>query len=244
MNKKNSDFSKSSFWIGGRHTVEAAINNPNRKIIKFVLHQKLINNKIIYNQKINIKYENDNFFNKIFKNEIPHQGYAALIEKIQHNTLKYYLEEKTISSIIALDGISDPRNIGSIIRTSVAFNFDAIIVNKKDFNAKSFLLYKSASGAIENIKILEVSNILNEIKNLKQNNFVIIGMDGNAQDSLYVSTIEKKKVIIFGSEGFGLKNLIRKNCDKLCKIPISNKINSLNVSNAVASTLAIIDFKK
>lgn len=242
--KKKLQTSNSAFWIGGKHPVEAAINNPKRKIIRFVLSEKQRNTTFNNDRKIQVEYENDYFFKNIFNNEIPHQGFAALIEKIETNNLKFYLETKKLSNIVALDNVHDPRNIGSIIRTLVAFGFDALLINKKDFNSKSFLLYKAASGAIENILILEVSNILNEIKILKSNDFWVVGMDGEANNSLYNYNLVSKNLIVFGSEGFGMKNLIKKNCDIICKIPINKKVNSLNVSNAVASTLAILDYKR
>ena len=242
MKQKKLNKHKSCFWVGGKHVVEAAINNPKRKIHKFILHKKLEGEKFNQDFKIKPEYADDTFFRKIFNNEIPHQGHALLIEQIQEISLKYYLEQNTIFNIIALDGITDPRNIGSIIRTSVAFGCDAILINRKDFNPKSFLLYKAASGAIENIVILEVSNIHNEIKLLKKNNFWVVGMDGSATQSLYDYKVGLKNVLIFGSENTGMKKLMIKNCDTICKIPISPKIESLNVSNAVASTLSILNF--
>ena len=241
---KKNNLSNSAFWIGGKHAVESALKNPKRKILELVLHKKFQETK--HNQNFNIKpvYADDSFFKKIFNNEIPHQGYALLIEKIQEVNLRYYLEQNTIFNIVALDGITDPRNIGSIIRTSVAFGCDAILINKKDFNSKSFLLYKAASGAIENIIILEVSNIHNEIKLLKSNNFWVVGMDGSATQSIYDYKVELKNVLIFGSENLGMKKLMIENCDTICKIPISPNIESLNVSNAVAATLSILNFNK
>ena len=239
---KKNNLSNSAFWIGGKHVVETALKNSKRKIYKFILHKKLEGVKFDQNFKIKPEYANDSFFRKIFNDEIPHQGYALLVEKLQEINLKYYLEQNTIFNIIALDGITDPRNIGSIIRTAVAFGCDAILINRKDFNSKSFLLYKAASGAMENIIILEVSNIHNEIKLLKKNNFWVVGMDGSATQSLYDYKVELKNVFIFGSENAGMKKLMIENCDTICKIPISPKIESLNVSNAVASTLSVLNF--
>jgi len=244
MSQKKLTRLNSAFWIGGKHVVEAAINNPKRKIIKLIINTKQTNTLLVNKRNIKAEYANDIFFKKIFKNEIPHQGFAALIEKIQEENLKFYLSENKIFNIIALDGITDPRNIGSIIRSSVAFGFDALLLNKKDFNSKSYLLYKAASGAIENITILEVANIQNEIKLLKSNNFFIIGMDGNSNYSIYDCNLRSKNVVLFGSENLGIKQMVKSNCDQICKIPISTKIESLNVSNAVAATLSILNFKK
>jgi 23S rRNA (guanosine2251-2'-O)-methyltransferase len=241
---RNNNQSNSSFWIGGKHTVEAAINNSKRKILRLVLHEKLKNKTNEQLFKLQINYESNNFFNKIFNNEIPHQGYAVLIEKIKENNLKFYLENEKISNIISLDGITDPRNIGSIIRSAVAFNFDLILINKKDFNSKSFLLYKAASGAMEKIIIIESSNILNEIQILKKKNFWIVGMDSSAKESIYNYKSQLKNVVVFGSEKAGMRNILKKDCDYVCKIPISKNIDSLNVSNAAAVTLSILNSKK
>ena len=241
--KKNIS-SNSAFWIGGKHTVESAIANKRRQIIRLVLYEKHRDNEIVKTQNIKIDFENDDFFKKIFNNEIPHQGYALLIEKIKENDLKFHLENKKISNIVALDGITDPRNIGSIVRSAVAFNFDAILINKKDFNSKSFLLYKAASGAMENIIFLESSNIINEIKLLKEKNFWVVGMDGTSKKNIYDYKIELKNIIILGSEHLGMRKILRENCDDICRIPINNLIESLNVSNAAAIALSVIDKKR
>lgn len=244
----NNKYPNSSFWIGGKHSVILAIHNPKRKIYKIVLHEKMknTNDKIITKHVDKIFFENDKFFSNIFKSEIPHQGYAVLVDKIDHGKFKDFIDKKLKinknCNIIALDGVNDPRNIGSIVRSASAFSFDAIIINKKDFNSKSFLLYKSASGAMENIPIFEVSNILNEINVLKERNFYIAGMDMRSQKSIFNFSITKKNLIIFGSEEYGLKNLIKSNCDSTYKIPINENIESLNVSNACAATFAILNF--
>jgi 23S rRNA (guanosine2251-2'-O)-methyltransferase len=236
--------SNSAFWIGGKHAVHSAIANQKRKIHKLVLHEKYRNKEIINNQYIKIYYENDNFFKKIFNNEIPHQGYALLIEKIKENGLQFYLKNNKISNIVALDGITDPGNIGSIVRSAVAFNFDAILINAKDFNAKSYVLYKAASGAMENIIFLEVSNILNEIKLLKSKNFWVVGMDGEAKETIYDYNSELKNIVIFGSEHLGMRKILKDNCDFICKIPINKQIESLNVSNAAAISLSVLVEKR
>ena len=242
--QKKNKFSQSAYWIGGKHAVEAALNNPKRKKILLVKHKKFLESEKII-KDVNIDYQNDDFFKKIFNNEIPHQGYALLIEKIKENNIQFYIDQNKINNVLALDGVTDPRNIGSIIRTAVAFGYEAILINKKNFNPKSFLLYKAASGAIEKIILIETSNILNEIKILKSNNFWVLGMDGGATQSIYNYKPQLKNLVIFGSESSGMKNLIKTNCDEICKIPInSDNVQSLNVSNAVASALSILNYKK
>ena len=247
LNKNYGEFPDSAFWIGGKHAVISAINNPLRKIYKIVLHERISSvEHCIEKNRSKIIYLKDKFFNEIFKSEIPHQGYAALLDKIEHGNFKDYIKTKQNikkkSNILALDGVNDPRNIGSVIRTACAFNIDAILINKKDFNPKSFLLYKAASGTIENIPIFAVSNIMNEINFLKKEQYWIIGLDVNAKTTLHDYKPEEKNVIIFGSEEIGLKKIVRDNCDYLYKIPINKNVESLNVSNACSAALAIINY--
>lgn len=252
INKKTRNYLKkipnSAFWIGGKHSVLTAVHNPKRKIYQIILHEKFkgTENTLIQSHKEKVLFKSDNFFNKIFKFQIPHQGFAVLIDKINQQNFKDFINEKIninkILNIVALDGVNDQRNIGSIIRSACAFEIDAMLLNSKDYNSKSFFLYKSASGAADIIPVFEVSNILNEINFLKKQNFYVIGMDSNADTNLYNFKFQNRNLIIFGSEENGLKNIINNNCDITIKIPISKNMESLNVSNACAATFAILNY--
>jgi 23S rRNA (guanosine2251-2'-O)-methyltransferase len=224
------------FWIGGKHSVLAVLENPKRKIKKIITTK----NDCFLAKHTNItEQRNLKFFNKIFADEsIAHQGIAAQIETFSYDDVNE-LNTKELKNIVILDGITDPRNIGSIIRSSVAFNCDGIIVKKKDFNKKSASMYKASSGAIEKIHIFTASNLSNAIRVLKKNNFFIIGMDGKAKKNLDEKIIYSKNAFVFGSEGEGLSHNIKQNCDLLACLEIGDKIESLNVSNAVSATLAL-----
>ena len=225
---------KKSFWIGGRHAVEAALNNKNREIVRVVSLQEIK----VASKRIEIQIENKKFFNKIFMDkDLAHQGIAALIKPLKEHSLEEEIKNNNLKNLIALDGITDTRNVGSIIRNSVAFNIDGIIVNKKEINQDSQAMYKAASGAMENIKIFPVSNITNYIKLLKKNDFWVIGFDSNAKRNFEKFKWFKKNLLIFGSENKGIGKNILSNCDEVLKINISNKIDSLNVSCATSAVL-------
>ena len=228
-----------SFWICGKHTVLSAIHNPHRSILKIIIGKNFDAN-LVKSKKVELK---DNFFfDKLFKNiDINHQHIAALISPLPELNLKQ--EITNIKNIIILDSINDPRNIGSIIRSAVAFGIDSIVIQKKYFNQTSLSMLKAASGAFEFIKIFSPANLNETIKQLKKNNFWVAGFDGAADKNIYEYAWSQKNAFVFGSEGSGLRNLIQNNCDKLLRIPISNKIGSLNVSNAVASVLSIYKSK-
>ena len=139
--------------------------------------------------------------------------------------------------------MTDPRNIGSVIRSAVAFSIDGIIVKERSYPIKSKLLYKSASGGVEHIKIFKVSNINTALKYLKNNNFWISAFDTKGEKNFTEHDWNGKNVLLFGSEGFGLKNLSLKKSDFVFKIYINKSIESLNISNSVAIVCHFINNK-
>ena len=236
-----------SFWIGGKHAVLSAIKNPKRKINKLLVTQdneKDFNAKN-FNKKILIEVKDKKEIDKIFITEnIVHQGVAAEIENIATIELKEYLKNKndTRNTLVVLDDITDQRNIGSIIRSCSAFNIDAVILLEKNYNPKSKMMYKSASGAMELLNVIPVSNITNALELLKKNNYWIYGLDGYAKENIEEQKWTTHNAFVFGSEGEGLRRLVKENCDHLIKIQINKEMESLNVSNAVSVTLGLFRY--
>ena len=205
---------KTSFLIVGKHAVLEALKNPSRKIERvFVTEdaQKKINRE---NQALNL-FKSINVFyksrreldNLCGRDETAHQGLVAEVEQLEEITLKEFVAEKVNQNInlIALEEVTDPRNIGSIIRSAVAFNIDGLIVKDRSFPSKSKLLYKSASGGTEHIKIFKVSNLNSALKYLKTKDFWISAFDVSAEKDFTKNNWKGKNVLLFGSEGFGLK---------------------------------------
>ncbi len=234
---------KSTFLIVGKHAVLEALKNPSRKIERVFLTedaQKKLNKE---NQSLNLFKKINVFFkskkeldNMCGKDDTTHQGLVAEVEHLEEVTLKSFLIEnkKTNVNLLALEEITDPRNIGSIIRSAVAFNIDGIIVKERSFPVRSKLLYKSASGGAEHIKIFKVSNLNTALKYLKKKDFWVSAFDSNGKKNFTKHDWKGKNVLLFGSEGSGLKNLTIKNADFLFNININKKIESLNVSNSVS----------
>ncbi len=137
-------------------------------------------------------------------------------------------------NLIALEEVSDPRNIGSIIRSAVAFNIKGIIVKERSFPSKSKLLFKSASGGVEHIKIFKVANLNTALKYLKTKDFWISSFDVSGLKDFTTHDWNGRNVLIFGSEGSGIKKITLRNSDFIFKININKKIESLNISNSVS----------
>ena len=242
---------KTTFLIVGKHAVIEALKNPSRKIERIFLTedaQKKLNKE---NQSSNLLKNIHVFYksrkeldNMCGKDETSHQGLVAEVEQLEEATLKEFVQENKNQNInlIALEEVTDPRNIGSIIRSAVAFNVQGIIVKERSFPFKSKLLYKSASGGTEHLRIFKVSNINTSLKFLKTKDFWISAFDTSGKKNFTKHKWSGKNVLLFGSEGFGLKNKTLEHSDFIFKIDINKKIESLNISNSVSIVCHYIDF--
>ena len=235
---------KSGFLIAGKHAVTEALKNPNRKVLNVLLTEdskkKLNGDNINLNLLKNVKiyYKTRKELDRLCsRDQISHQGLIAEVEHLEEIDFKEYIksiENKKNITFLALEDVTDPRNIGSIIRSAASFDIDGIIIKKRIYPKESKLLYKSASGSIEHINIFEVSNISSALKYLKTKNFWICGFDKLGKKDFTEHDWEGNNVLLFGSEGFGLKYQTTKNCDFLLKIAINKKIESLNISNSAS----------
>ena len=234
---------KTTFLIVGKHAVLEALKNPSRKIERVFLTEdakKILNRE---NQSLNLFKSTSVFYkskreldNLCGRDETAHQGLVAEVEQLEEINLKEFVLENSNKNInlIALEEVSDPRNIGSIIRSAVAFNIDGIIVKERSYPSKSKLLYKSASGGTEHIKIFKVSNLNTALKYLKTKDFWISAFDVSAEKDFTKNNWRGKNVLLFGSEGYGIKAKTLENSDFKFKVNINNNIESLNISNTVS----------
>ena len=234
---------KTTFLIVGKHAVLEALKNPARKIERIFLTedaQKKLNRE---NQNLNLFKKTPVFYksrreldNLCGRDETSHQGLVAEVEQLDEITLKEFIlkNRKNNLNLIALEEVTDPRNIGSIIRSAVAFNIDGIIVKERSFPSKSKLLYKSASGGAEHIKIFKVSNVNTALKFLKSKEFWVSTFDISAKKDFTKHDWKGKNILLFGSEGFGVKTKTLENSDFRFKVEMNNNIDSLNISNTVS----------
>ena len=242
---------KSSFFIIGQHAVIEALRNPKRKVLRVFLteeskkniHKKSPNKNLLSDIKVYFKTKKE--LDKYSTREnLQHQGYVAEVEHIQKPILKEYIKEKNNVTLICLDGVTDPRNIGSLIRSAASFNIDGVIIKERNFPSESKLMYKAASGAIEYINIFEVSNINSSLKNLKEKNFWVYGFDGNGTKDFTDIEWRRNNILLFGSEGSGMHKHTSKYADFLVKIEINKKIDSLNISNSAAIVFHHLSYLK
>ena len=179
---------KSSFFIVGKHAVIEALKNPKRKVLRVFLteeskksiHRENQRKNLLQDVKIHFKTKKE-LDNYTTREQLMHQGYVAEIEHLEKLALKDFIKNKNNLTFACLDEVTDPRNIGSLIRSAASFNIHGLIVKERQFPNVSKLMYKSASGSIEHINIFEVSNVNTTLKNLKENNFWVYGFDSHGK---------------------------------------------------------------
>jgi len=231
----------SNFFIVGKHAVTEALKNPNRKVIRIFLTEeskKSINREnqdknLLKNIKVFFKTKKE--LDKYCKNEqILHQGYVAEIEPIVSKTLKEFIMSKENITLACLQEVTDPRNIGSVIRSAASFKIDGLIVKERLYPDTSKTMYKASSGAIEHLNIFKVSNINSTLKFLREKNFWVYAFDNKSKVDFADINWKGNNILLFGSEGFGLNQKTEKYVDYFVKIKINDKIDSLNISNSAA----------
>jgi len=241
----------SSFFVVGKHAVFEALKNINRKVLRVFLteeskksiHRDSPKKNLLKNTKVHFKTKKE--LDKYCKNEgILHQGYVAEIEHLEKIQLKEFIKEQNNLTFACLDAVTDPRNIGSIIRSAASFNIDGLIVKERHFPRESKLMYKSASGCLEYLNIFEVSNINTTLKYLRDKNFWVYGFDTNSEKDFTEIKWNGNNVLLFGSEGFGMKKHTAKYTDFNVKININSDIESLNISNSAAIVFHHINQQK
>ena len=232
---------KSSFFIIGQHAVIEALRNPHRKVLRVFLTEEAKKNIHRKNQNINLLKEVKVYFKSkkeldkySSKEHLMHNGYVAEVEHLKQPDLKQFINKKNNLKFVCLDEVTDPRNIGSLIRSAVAFNIDGLIVKERHFPRNSKLMYKSASGCMEYLNIFEVSNINSTLKSLREKNFWIYGFSVKSEKDFTNIKWEGNNVLLFGSEGYGIRKHTEKYTDFNVKINMNNKIESLNISNSAA----------
>ena len=242
---------KRSFFIVGKHAVIEALKNPNRQVkrvflteeSKKMIHRDSPKKNLLKDIKVHFKNkkELDNYSKK---DQIMHQGFVAEVEHLENIEIKDYIKKQKNFTFACLDEVTDPRNIGSIIRSAASFNIDGIIVKERHFPDESKIMYKSSSGCIEHTNIFKVSNINTTLKYLREKNFWIYGFDTKSKKDFTKIKWSGNIVLLFGSEGYGISKHTEKYSDFLVKININDKVESLNISNCASIVFHYIKTNK
>ncbi len=223
-------------WIYGDHPVETVLKNKKRMIKEIRVAKDVAG----LPTNIPIRRVSRGELDALLGREALHQGIAVRCAPLPLFSLDELIEttqNQDTSVVLLLDQVTDPHNIGALMRSAVAFGADAVIAPDAGAPEETGVLAKSASGALDLIPLIRVSNLVRAMEQLKKANYWCVGMDGYAKHSITEQKLPKKCALVMGSEGDGMRRLTAEKCDYLTKLPMSGRMESLNVSNAGAIAL-------
>jgi 23S rRNA (guanosine2251-2'-O)-methyltransferase len=227
-------------WLYGLHTVRAALANPVRKLNRAVITEYAsvaMGHGLL--GKVRYEIATPDVVARLVPPGSVHQGVALSCEHLPRLDLDDVLSRSTEGRrlVVVLDQISDPQNVGAILRSSAAFGVCAVVVQDRHAPPESGTLAKAASGALDIVPYVQVVNIARALEFLGKAGFWRVALTGDGKQPLSEATSQGDVAVILGSEGSGIRRLVRASCDTAAHIPISPSMGSLNVSNAAAIAL-------
>lgn len=237
---------KNGFFLFGRHAVEAALKNPERECIRLLGTTKALQASGLTAVRPNLPVEiveDDQVLRSAVPADSPHQGVLMEVRPLPGldiMDLEPVAGDKNI--ILMLDQVTDPHNVGACLRSAAALGARALITQDRNSPSESGVLARTAAGGLEMLPWVRAANLAQSLEALKDMGYWHVGLDGHTDDEIGSLSMGDNIVIVMGSEGKGLRPLVRKHCDAIAKIPMSGKVESLNVSNAAA--IALYEFSK
>jgi 23S rRNA (guanosine2251-2'-O)-methyltransferase len=222
----------------GWHTVKAALENPQRRIRRLFATENAARRLAQEGVPLRAELEpvRPEMIARRLSPDAVHNGVLAEADPLPSPELDE-IERRDL--VLVLDQITDPHNVGAILRTAAAFDVAAVVTTARHSPQASGVLAKSASGALEYISLITVPNLARAIEQLRERGFLVIGLDSGGGDDLAGTAVRAPLALILGAEGKGLRQLTRASCDYLARLDLPGRIKSLNVSNAAALALYI-----
>lgn len=240
MRRDNRSSSNSSgkprFW--GRHAVTAALANPERTVRRIWGTREALAALNLPNN-IPVTFADVADLGRMVPSDAPHQGLVAEVDPLPDIWLADLLERGTGNSrpLVVLDQVTDPHNVGAVLRSCAAFDALGLVTQDRHAPPESGALARAASGALEIVPWVRVVNLARALEDIAEAGFWRIGLTGKADRTLAEAIGGARVALVFGSEGEGMRQNTEAHCDELAKLPISPKVESLNISNAAAIAL-------
>ena len=227
-------------WLYGSHTVAAALVNPDRKKYRLAVTSS---DHGLPADDLEIEIVERQDLERILPPGAVHQGTALLVSPLPKTDLNQILARTSNNSVIVvLDQATDPQNIGAVLRSAAAFGADAVIVPDRYTPDATSSLAKAASGALDRVPFIRVTNLARTLKKLKAADYWCAGLAADGDQTLVEANLTGRTVLVLGAEGIGLRRLTRDACDFLVRIPIQGNVDSLNLSAATA--ISLYEFKR
>jgi 23S rRNA (guanosine2251-2'-O)-methyltransferase len=228
--------SRPRFW--GRHAVLAALANPERTVRKlWGTHEAVA--ALDLPPALTVTYADAADLGRLVPADAPHQGLVAEVDPLEEIWLGDLIDQGRDDSrpLVVLDQVTDPHNVGAILRSAAAFDALGIVTQDRHAPPESGALARSASGALESVPWVRVVNLARALDEIGEAGFWRIGLTGHAPKTLAQAMGSQRIAIVLGAEGEGMRHNTEAHCDELAKLPIGGKVESLNVSNAAAIAL-------
>ena len=233
-------------YLYGMHTVTAALENPARN--KFVLHVtenalSRLDERVVRNTKVAVELTQANALDKMVTADAVHQGVVlecAPLATLDASELFHLADSRLL---LVMDQITDPHNVGAILRSAVAMGVEAVLMTSRNSAVETAVLAKSASGALDMIRVVSLRNLTKGLDELNQMGFATIGLDSEGPailEETLKQQADRPVALVLGSEGKGLRQQTRETCTALARLDMPGAIKSLNVSNAAALSLYLV----
>lgn len=221
-------------WLFGHHAVTSALKSGKRQSIELWVSDKNISRYQSLADKTGVRLRTvgRQELDKLTKQ--PHQGVALQVVAGQESNLEDLLSGNLI---LALDQVTDPHNVGACLRSANAYGASGVVVTARHSATDSPIIGKAAAGALEDTPLVVVNNLVQAIEKAQENGFWVVGLAGEATQELSQIDLKGKVMVVMGSEGEGLRRLVRDKCDFLAKLPMVGSVESLNVSVATGISL-------
>ena len=223
------------FW--GKHAVAAALDNPKRRVLRaWTTHEAA--SFMQFPDIVPVSYADVADLGRLVPHDAPHQGVVIEVEPLEELWLGDLLSEAAErSTLLVLDQVTDPHNVGAILRSAAAFGAVGIVTQDRHSPPESGALAKAASGALERMPWVRVVNLARALEEIAEAGFWRIGLAGEAETDLEAALGPPRVALVLGAEGPGMRSNTRDHCDAMARLPISGAVESLNVSNAAAVAL-------
>ena len=223
------------FW--GKHAVAAALDNPDRKVLRAWATREAAA-FMQFPQDVPVTLAEAPDLGRLVPSDAPHQGVVIEAEPLEGAWLDDLLHDPAERGVIlVLDQVTDPHNLGAILRSAAAFGVVGIVTQDRHSPVESGVIAKAASGTLERVKWARVVNLARALEEIGEAGFWRIGLAGDAQSTLKDALGPPRVALVLGAEGPGLRVNTREHCDALARLPIASDVESLNVSNAAAVAL-------
>ena len=223
------------FW--GKHAVAAALDNPERKVLRAWATREAAG-FMQFPKDVQVTLAEAPDLGRLVPNDAPHQGVVVEVEPLEECWLDDVLADAPERAVLlVLDQVTDPHNVGAILRSAAAFGAVGIVTQDRHSPPESGALAKAASGALERVPWVRVVNLARALEQIGEAGFWRIGLAGEADADLKDALGSPRAALVLGAEGPGLRQNTREHCDALAKLPITESMESLNVSNAAAVAL-------